>query len=280
VDAVRRGKRAKQGTMQLLSLGGGVQSTTLLYMSLLGELPRLDGVIFADTGWEPTAVYTQAAKLKADCEAAGVPFYLVSEGHIRDDALESSSRFASMPLYVRNQDGTSSMIRRQCTSEYKIKPINRKVRELLGGKTRGKRVDQWLGISMEERLRMRDSRVSYIRLVYPLVEKRMRRYDCLRWLEARGFPAPPKSACIGCPFHSDAQWRDLKRNHPQDFADAVAFDDAIRNGNVRLGKAALRGQAYLHRSLKPLLEVDFSNAEDKGQLSLFSVLECEGMCGL
>lgn len=266
--------------MNLLSLGGGVQSTTLLWMSLGGELPPLDGVIFADTGWEPTAVYAHVKTLKEACEEAGVPFYLVSSGHIRDDALDPDSRFASMPLYVRNPDGSRGMIRRQCTSEYKIKPINRKVRELLGGKTRGKLVYQWLGISMEERLRMRDSRVSYIRLVYPLVEKRMRRYDCLRWLEARGYPRPPKSACIGCPFHADAQWRELKVNSPNDWSDAVAFDEAIRNGNVRLGKAGLRGQAYLHRSLKPLSEVDVSNAEDKGQLSLFTVLECEGMCGV
>src|SRR5262249_55404342 len=149
-------------------------------------------------------------------------------------------------------NGGTGIIRRQCTREYKIDPINRKVRELLGGKTRGKQVDQWLGISLDEVVRMRDSRVSYIRLGYPLIERRMRRYDCVRWLEAHGYPVPPKSACIGCPFHSDAQWRYLKKHSPKEWVEAVAFDEAIRNGNVRLGKAGLRGKAYLHRSCRPL----------------------------
>ena len=41
----------------VLSFGAGVQSTTLLLLSCDGLLPRLDHVIFADTQWEPQAVY-------------------------------------------------------------------------------------------------------------------------------------------------------------------------------------------------------------------------------
>jgi len=265
--------------MNLLSLGGGVQSTTLLLMALTGELPVLDGVIFADTGWEPTAVYRHIDTLESRCRDAGVSFHRVSRGNIKADALDPDRRFASMPLHILNPDGQPGMIRRQCTREYKIDPINRKVRELLGGKTRGKKVQQWIGISLDEIWRMREARVRYIRLVYPLIDRRMRRYDCLRWLEAHHHPIPPKSACVGCPFHSNEQWRHLKHNSPADWADAVAFDEAIRNGNVRLGRAGLRGKAFLHRSLKPLSEVDVSNATDKGQLDLFN-LECDGLCGV
>lgn len=39
--------------LKVLSLGAGVQSTTVLLMSWAGELPPLDCAIFADTGWEP-----------------------------------------------------------------------------------------------------------------------------------------------------------------------------------------------------------------------------------
>jgi hypothetical protein len=265
--------------MNLLSLGGGVQSTTLLLMSLAGDLPALDGVIFADTGWEPAEVYTHLETLQTACNKARLPFHYVSAGNLREDALAPDRRFASMPLHVLNPDGKPGMIRRQCTHEYKIAPINRKIRELLGGKTRGKQVTQWVGISFDEIERMRYSRVRYVELVYPLVERRMRRYDCLRWLAAHGYPAPPKSACIGCPFHSDGQWRDLKRNHPEEWEDAVDFDEALRNGKVRLGKEGLRGKVFLHRSLKPLADVDLSNAADHGQMDLF-LGECLGMCGI
>ena len=53
----------------------------------------------------------------------------------------------------------------------------------------------WQGISLEEWQLMRDSDVRYIRNVYPLVEQRMTRRDCITWLLARGLDVPPKSAC-------------------------------------------------------------------------------------
>ena len=40
-------------------------------------------------------------------------------------------------------------------------------------------VQQWIGISPDEVHRMRQVHVSYIRLVYPLLELGMRRSDCL-----------------------------------------------------------------------------------------------------
>ena len=37
--------------LRILSLGAGVQSTTLLYMMIEGEIERPDHAIFSDTGW-------------------------------------------------------------------------------------------------------------------------------------------------------------------------------------------------------------------------------------
>ena len=70
-------------------------------MSLAGELPLLDAAIFADTGWEPAAVYVHLDRLQAAADAAGLPVYRVSAGNLRADALDPEHRFASMPLHVR-----------------------------------------------------------------------------------------------------------------------------------------------------------------------------------
>lgn len=88
---------------------------------------------------------------------------------------------------------------------------------------------------------------------------------------------PPKSSCIGCPFHSDLHWRQMKNSADQsDWLDAVGIGHALRrNGPMR----GLRALSYLHRSCVALDEVDFSSAEDQGQLNLF-LNECEGMCGV
>lgn len=244
--------------MRLLSLGAGVQSTVLALMTADGALPSLDGAIFADTGWEPRWVYEQVGRLAGVLAEAGVPLHIVSSGNLRDDALDPERRYASVPYFVRNPDGSEGMGRRQCTSEYKLAPINRKVRELLGAAApdyrrvpKGRVAEQWIGFSADEIHRVSDKDgVSYIRKRYPLLELGMRRKDCERWLQARGWGDTAKSACVGCPYHGNAQWRDLRDNHPAEWADAVAFDEAIRKGGAR--GLPLNGTAYLHRSRVPL----------------------------
>lgn len=270
--------------MNVLSLGAGVQSTTVLLMSLEGELPPLDAAIFADTGWEPAEVYGHLWRLAARCADAGVPLFVVSQGNIREDALAAGKRFASMPIYIANRSGSRGIARRQCSREYKIEPIHRKLRELLGVRKgarvpAGVTVRQWFGISVDEAHRMKDPRDAWIEHVYPLVDARMSRHDCRRWLDARGIDAP-RSACIGCPYHSDYEWRRLRDEAPAEFADAVEFDHAIRAGRVGSGRTTpLRGTGFLHSSLQPLDEVDLTTEEDRGQLSMFGS-ECEGICGV
>jgi hypothetical protein len=241
-----------------LSLGAGVQSTTLALMACEGTLPRPDVAIFADTGWEPRAVYDHLDKLAVELDAAGIELLRVSNGNLRADALDPVHRYASVPYFVRNPDGSEGMGRRQCTSEYKLTPIRRKVRELLGAKPpnfrrvpTGKLAEQWVGFSVDEIGRVSDKgAVQYLRPRYPLLELDMSRKDCRRWLTSRGWGATVKSACIGCPFHGNRQWRELRDRHPDEWADAVAFDRDIRKGGAR--ELPLNGEAFLHRSRVPL----------------------------
>jgi hypothetical protein len=211
-------------TLTALSLGAGVQSTTLALLAIEGVLPKPDCAIFGDTGWEPTNVYAHLDRLEIALTLAGIPLYRVSNGNLRADAIDPAHRYASVPYFVRNPDGTDGMGRRQCTSEYKLVPIRRKVRELLGAAPpkyrtvpRGQVCEQWVGFSTDETQRVNDLRdgggVRYLTTRYPLL---------IRWLEARGW-ATEKSACIGCPYH----------------------------GNRQCG-LPLDGTAYLHRSRVPL----------------------------
>jgi hypothetical protein len=249
---------ASQPALRALSLGAGVQSTTLALLAIEGTLPKPDVAIFADTGWEPAAVYRQVDRLAEALTSAGVQFFRVSNGNLRADALDPQHRYASVPYFVRNPDGSDGMGRRQCTSEYKLTPINRKVRELLGAAPphfrrvqRGQVCEQWIGFSTDEIGRVSDKdRLLYIHKRYPLLELGMSRKDCERWLTARGWGDTAKSACIGCPFHGNRQWRNLRDHHPAEWADAVAFDAAIRRGGAR--GLPLHGTAFLHRSRVPL----------------------------
>jgi hypothetical protein len=246
--------------LRVLSLGAGVQSTTLLMLAAEGAIPKIDAAIFSDTGWEPRAVYDHLDRLEKEIAVpAGIPIHRVSAGNIRDDALDPDHRFASMPLYVLNQDGTEGMARRQCTKEYKLGPIKRKVRELLGYPQparvpKGTYAEQLIGISTDEVGRARESDVQYARNAFPLLDLGWSRRACLGYLHDRGWGSTPKSACIGCPFHGNRAWRQLRDTSPAEWEDAVAFDEAIRNGSARAAALGneLRGSMFLHRSRLPL----------------------------
>lgn len=266
---------ARPSPLKVISLGAGVQSTTVALMSAVGELPPVDCAIFADTGAEPLKVYDH---LKWLIPQLPFPVHIVSSGNIRDDILEGRTN-GRPPMHILNPNGTKGFTRRQCTGDYKIDPIRKKVRELIGLKPRQRapktvHVEQWIGISMDEAIRMKPSPHPFIEHRWPLIELRLSRRDCLAWLDLNGFPTPPKSACTFCPFHSDSMWRDMKTNDRTSWDDAVGVDAALRRN-----KKILRGTPFLHSSCLPLDKVDLSTAEDRGQLNMF-LNECEGMCGV
>jgi hypothetical protein len=116
---------------------------------------------------------------------------------------------------------------------------------------------------------MKMNRVKWIENTFPLIEEDINRSRCIQYIKDSGYHLPPKSACIGCPYHSDTFWRDLKNKSPVEFQDAVDFDNAIRKHRV-----SIKNKVFLHRSLKPLGEIDFDNQPD-----LFDD-ECDGYCGL
>lgn len=276
-----------------LSLGAGVQSSTLALMAAHGEVgPRLDGAIFADTQAEPRAVYDWLDWLEG--EIARLPFafpvHRVSAGSLRLTALtmrmtEDGRLYskADLPVFTLGEDGSRGMIRgRRCTMDFKIAPLLRKTRELAGirHKQREVTVTTWMGISWDELQRMREPRQKWVQHRWPLIERRMRRQDCIAWMRAHGYPDPPRSACEFCPYHSDAEWRRLQAEEPEAFARAVQFELDLQR--IKSESSNFRSTPYLHSSRKPLGEVDFT--ENRGQLALElgqdMAEECEGMCGV
>jgi hypothetical protein len=244
--------------LRVISLGAGVQSTTLALMAMHGEFgPQPDCAIFADTQWEPKEVYAHLDWLERELS---FPVHRVTQGNLKEAI--TSGGFSAVPFYTPSGLGA-----RQCTYQYKLRPLYREVRRLLGGKTPRGGCEMWVGISTDEIIRMKDARVKYIVNRFPLVERGMRRNDCLNWMKRQGYPKPPRSACLGCPFKRDTEWRQTRKG--DEWWDTVEVDKQIRaNGK----------QQYMHRSCEPLSQVDFSTAEDHGQLNFLS--ECEGMCGI
>jgi hypothetical protein len=265
--------------LHAISLGAGVQSTAMLLLAAEGEImPMPDCAIFADTQSEPPSVYEHLNWL---CSLKlPFPIYTVTAGSLEAaiGRTRPSGRWPQMPLpaFIAGRDGKAALANRSCTQDYKIIPIRRKLRSLLGITRKRSPLSpvatQWIGISLDEAHRMKPSREAWAKNRWPLIERLMTRDDCLKWLSARGYPKPPKSACTFCPFHNGQLWADMKTNDPHSFAAAVEIDLRIRN--LWAGRS-LNG-LYLHRSLIPLADVKFQGAPEVDGFGN----ECEGVCGV
>ena len=253
--------------MRVLSLGWGVQSFTLAAMSALGEIERVYAAIHADTKHEASGTYAFAEKWLAWLEDNGVRVETVrpEKSEIVTDRVGGK---IFIPAFTYTSSRAGGMLRRQCTQRWKIAPIRR----WLQANRNGERVEQWVGITTDEAMRMKDSDVKYITNRWPLIEKRMSRRDCVLWLRAHDLPIPPKSACVFCPFHDTKMWHDMKKNGDGDWQKAIETDERIR-------KARPPYDLYLHPSREPLASVNFDTAEELGQLNLWNN-ECEGICGV
>lgn len=274
--------------LRFISLGGGVQSTVLSLMADEGEFGEVpDVAIFADTFWEPEGVYENIAWLD---EVLSFPVVTTSNGRsLRDDSSAGVSNtgkpFTTIPVFTIDLRGSEGIQTRQCTSQYKIRPIHHAVKRHLGLDPSRRMpanvsVETWLGISSEEVLRVRDSHVGWNVNRYPLVERRMTRTDCREWFAER-YPDRPlaRSACAGCPFRSDEEWMSLKTTDPDLYEDAVDLDRRLRDPDDPAG-STVRGEAFLHSSRRPLDEaVDRAEHLKRIQPRLW-VDECQGVCGV
>lgn len=259
----------------ILSLGAGVQSTFLALAAKHGLVtPMPDAAIFADTGDEPRRVYEHLAWLRSG--VLPYPIHVVTAPKSLSAALRDGDEMARIPFHV----GAGGMGSRQCTRNWKLRPIRQETRRILGVGPRSfiaaGSVEQWVGISTDEVFRLKPSGIAYIHNRHPIVELGMNRQACKAWLRDAGYAEPPKSSCKYCPYRRNVQWRALKEEEPESFAEVVELDEWLR---APAQLARFHGALFVHQSRMPLAEADLSPGMDSGQPDLF-LNECEGMCGV
>lgn len=259
--------------LRVLSLGAGVQSTTLALMAAHGEIgPKPDLAIFADTGDERPSVIEHLRWLRSG-NVLPFPVVEVSAGKRLSDNLHvrasGGKAFSAVPFYTVASQG-----RRQCTKEFKTVPIAKELRRRLGYAPRQRipaaSVEVWIGFSVDEAIRAGAAFDAFVVNRFPLFEKGMRRSGCVDWLKANGYPVPANSACWYCPYVDDVEWARIRREEPDVFAMACELDDGLRG-------VPGKQDEYVHRSRRPLREIDFSSSDERGQGML---MVCEAGCGL
>ena len=150
--------------IRVLSLGCGVQSSTLaLLLETTDLLPKVDCAVFSDVGAEPLSVYDWLDYLRTQ---VSYPIYQVMEkdGLLTniESGLRDGKRWSNPPFFTKNDEGKKGMLMRTCTYDYKIRPIRRKLKELIGLTKYARlpkevRVINLMGISTDEIQRKRFS---------------------------------------------------------------------------------------------------------------------------
>jgi len=238
----------------ILSFGAGVNSVALAILAIndgwRGE------IVFSDTGaeWPETYCYIDYF-MREWLQPRG--FDVV---RLKGMPWQRHGKGISLIEYCEAANVIPLAARRWCTSEWKVKPLQR-----YGyGRTFKKGEEQedktMIGIAIDERWRQPHR-------IRPLVDANITRKGCIEIIETEGLDVPQKSGCFICPFMSKHQWRILWERHPELFQRAMDLEDGANRGssqhwNATLdpsGKITLRQRKLAYESQIELPGIDMDD---------------------
>ena len=242
-------------SIKTFSFGGGVQSTAALVLAAQGRIDYRE-FVFANVGEDsenPATFDYLHRHAMPFAKAHGLTIHVIDR--IKRDGTKETlwgrmtkPGYKGMPIPVRlNQTGAPW--RRSCTYDFKVDLISKWLRKR--GATTESPAVTGIGISLDEYQRMRDSRIPWQNLDYPLVDLRIDRQDCENIIRGAGLPVPPKSSCFFCPFHSIRAWQQLYDEQPELFERAVWLERFLNERQAQMGYEPV----WLTDKLKPLDEV-------------------------
>jgi len=242
--------------IEVFSSGGGTQSSAIAALIAQGKLPRPDIFVIADTSRECSATWKYLDEVVSPAMISiGLDVHRIKPTWAYDGGIwDRTGKHLQIGAWS-NQNGKPGKLTGFCSSQWKTSAIDRYLSKRLG-LTRSK-YRKWIGFSFDEWRRAQrimageEGRKGLIWL--PLVtELRMKRRDSVQVVKDMGWPEPPRSRCWMCPNQSDREWHDLKVNYPDEFLKAADLEMEIQQSDPH---------AWLHKSCKPLAEVDLEPKE-------------------
>lgn len=244
---------------EIFSHGGGTQSAAITALIVQGKLPKPDYVCIVDTERERQRTWDYLdAVIRPALALVGLEVHRIrkSDWATVDLYGGKSGEDVLMPAWSSQTVDDEAKMKGFCSNEWKVRVMQRYLRNVHGIPTKEQR--RWIGFSMDESRRAvrmmggPEYRAGLVR--FPLIhDVPINRQAAIALVRKMGWPEPPRSACWMCPNQGDAEWRDLKKNAPDEFAAACALEKEIQQKDPF---------AWLHKSCIPLGDVDFSEPDD------------------
>lgn len=242
---------------QVWCCGGGTQSVAIGALIVEGYLPKPDFSLIADTGRECSSTWAYLENvLNPALAKVGVVIERVKAADYGYAGAELFSKEELLiPAFSNETAGSTGKLTAFCNRWWKLDSM-RVYLSKVHGITRSK-YRSWIGFSLDEQRRyfrmMNGEEYQKGLIWFPLVEKRLRRYQSIELVKAMGWPEPPRSRCWMCPNQSNAEWRELRDNRPTEFQAAIKLEAEIQQRDPH---------AWLHKSCIPLSKVDFTEEPD------------------
>ena len=218
--------------MSVVSFGGGVNSVA---MTILLFRQRWRGtILFSDTGCEWPETYCYLDYFEGEwLRPRGLSITRISgwpwqrpEGGL--PLLDYCERRHTFPMAAM----------RWCTTEWKIRPMDRYCKRVLGD------TELLIGIAADEAHRRPTAN-------RPLVDAGVDRAGCIAIIESEGLSVPLKSGCFICPFQGVARMRVLYDVHPDLFERVARLEEsAPRDGEGHRRATLHPGGKYTLRDLE------------------------------
>lgn len=238
--------------LRTVSFGGGVQSTALLVLASR-QVIDFGTFLFANTGDDsenPATLHYLRTVAIPYAAAHGIALHELHRTRA-DGSVETlygrltrdGSR--SLPIPVRMDNGAPGT--RSCTTDFKIAVIGRWLKA--HGASPANPATVAVGLSHDEVHRISNRRIEpYEQVVYPLIDLRLRRADCVAIIRRAGLPVPEKSACFFCPLSRPSRFAEMRRDQPDLFARTCQLEALLNQRRAQLGKDPV----WLTRFGKPL----------------------------
>ena len=236
--------------MNVLSFGGGTDSTAILGGWVERGLKPFDYILFADTGGEHPHTYAHIERMQVWLAAhAFPPITIVKKTNRAQDVMTLEQNCLDSHMLPSLAYGFKG-----CSLKYKVQPQEKFVNRLPGMRAffkAGGKVDKYIGYEFSEQRRWMKAPVEDKKYLYhyPLVEWEWSRPECLTAIERMGVPLPGKSSCFFCPASTKPQIATMHKEYPLLFQRALAME-----ANAKLKTVKGLGRRFSWRDYATTLE--------------------------
>jgi len=227
----------------ILAYGGGTNSTALAVEWVRRGMPRLDAILFADTGGEKPHTYHHLKVMNRYLQDHGQPSITVVH---RTNKAQTRLRLYEYEL-ERERLPSLAYGFKTCSQKFKVQPQDKWLNQEFKAEWKaGRKPTKLIGYDFAEQRRWMKAKIEDEKYFYqfPLVEWRMDRDACVQAILDAGLPVPGKSACFFCPASTKLDILSMRDEYPDLLERALRMEDAAR---PRLTSAKGLGRRFAWR---------------------------------